>query len=1313
MDRDQDTPGRIWHGPSFLIFDPPPADAPSGVIAQMRIGRAPSESPPAIAELLVTDPVSDEELDQLTWYLEDYWKWPYEGFAARGAEVERMLAKIGERLHRAVVAMSGTDSLQLDEIVIVSDVPAILALPWELLHDGKGFLALGRPTPTSIVRRLAADQADRAPPLQLPLRVLLITARPEGTPHVDQRIIARELLRELDDPSAEAIELEFLRPPTLEALFRRLGRAPPVHVLHFDGHGVFRPGAGRAEGGQGALVFEDGEGRAAFIVADVLAKVMRRQRVPLGVLTACQSATLDRRSAFGSVATQLVRGGVDAVVAMSASVLTVSAAQYSKSFYRALARGAAAPAAHKAARQALHDDPCRHVHQRREDEEGGRVVLVDWWLPHLYTKQPLSLSPETELLADSGLARADATAAARPRPTGAVPPPPRYGFSGRARELLAIERHLYRRRLVVLRGFGGIGKTALASETADWLLHTGMYTGARVVSFEHGGDGAMLLSDLGWYLGLFDGSFDPADTGASLQRVRSSLADRPTLLVVDSIETVLASGDAPLSEPDLDVLSDLLLSVADIPGCGVLLTTRGTNLDAPRLADGDRVRHLALGGLHPDDAYQLATQMLASLNVSREQVPFVDLRELLVELNHHPLAIQLVMPLLMELPIATVRRDLAVLLPRVRDEDALGRNRSLLASLDYSLRRLTVTEQALLANLVVFEGGATELLVPSITEISGSAWEGLRHALERSGLLTPELVHQALPERLLHFHPVLIPYLRALHGTGGPKLVMRYCMAYLALANHIYNHKPQDSERLSALERREFPNFLRAFDLFLSHGHTESATLLYDCLTDLLAGQGMGRIREQLRRRLLHKPSPDSTQVYETLTQEEYLAATVLGEEQLEKGDVSEAYRHFLALLTRMEALPAGAARGSGSLEHAQTLASLARCLLTQGSAPAAETRLRQAWAEVECLLKGAPGNRLYAHEHAVLLISIADLHTHEGRAEEARVVYQLALDEFRSNDDAGGEATALTRLGSARYQANELADAEADFDKALAHFRRVRDSSREAGILNMLGDIAVTRERSADAEGYYRESLAINERNGDADGVAKSSGGLAIIAATAGRSAEAEGWLRYALRFPGIPPLREGAARSNLARSIVEEVRSGRASPSRLGEARGEAVRALRIQRRLGSASEPWKTLDTVATVAELRARDQVAAEYRRREREAYAAFEGNQAKVDGQFGTFIRMAAAAAQHEQAQVALLGPLPQPLACALQRLWAGERDWHALSATLDRDTALVVRRVLDALAPAAQQDRAVPAALDVDPETIMYPSPACPIPTGP
>jgi len=391
---------------------------------------------------LLTDPLTKKERDDLRWYLEVYSDWPYEQFLVRAKKVETLLAELGKRLYdRAFGSLKADRILQAwrlqageqPQISIISDMPIALSLPWELLHDEQGFLVLRTRHPVSIVRRLPqSEQAASPTPFEPPLRVLLVMARPEGTGFVDPRGIARELVDEVQGQVEKGvIELEFLRPPTLHALRIRLGDSelPPIHVLHFDGHGTFDEQVDEKDnlhlnaGKQGMLAFENDEGKLDLVKAEDVAQVLQDSGVRLAMLTACQSALSSADDAFSSVAARLIKSGVDAVAAMSASVLVASATRYAEAFYHELAAGAPAPTAQERARQALYDDPRRHILSRRKDEEGKPVELRDWWLPHFYQQRPLELRPTRP----SGELKQE-LAPSSDRLSESMPAEPRYGF---------------------------------------------------------------------------------------------------------------------------------------------------------------------------------------------------------------------------------------------------------------------------------------------------------------------------------------------------------------------------------------------------------------------------------------------------------------------------------------------------------------------------------------------------------------------------------------------------------------------------------------------------------------------------------------------------------------------------------------------------------------------------------------------------------------------------------------------------------------------------------------------------------------------
>lgn len=88
--------------------------------------------------------------------------------------------------------------------------------------------------------------------------------------------------------------------------------------------------------------------------------------------------------------------------------------------------------------------------------------------------------------------------------------------------------------------------------------------------------------------------------------------------------------------------------------------------------------------------------------------------------------------------------------------------------------------------------------------------------------------------------------------------------------------------------------------------------------------------------------------------------------------------------------------------------------------------------------------------------------------------------------------------------------------------------------------------------------------------------------------------------------------------------------------------------------------TLGTLAGIAELQGNAKAARNYRRCDREAYAAFEGNRHHIDRLWGNLIGAIAAAAQsNEQTRAEVEAVLPQiedrgwRTADATHRIWAG------------------------------------------------------------
>src|SRR5207237_141029 len=146
------------------------------------------------------------EAEELRWYLEKYAIWPSAYFRDRARKVEEDLVKWGRLLHEEAMPLAHTTnvmkawarigdhagrrfSLHIDAS-LEADAPKpevatareaatrLLGLPWELLHDGDSFLFQGA-KPTRVRRRLPNTRVLDVPVVATPIRILLVTARPE------------------------------------------------------------------------------------------------------------------------------------------------------------------------------------------------------------------------------------------------------------------------------------------------------------------------------------------------------------------------------------------------------------------------------------------------------------------------------------------------------------------------------------------------------------------------------------------------------------------------------------------------------------------------------------------------------------------------------------------------------------------------------------------------------------------------------------------------------------------------------------------------------------------------------------------------------------------------------------------------------------------------------------------------------------------------------------------------------------------------------------------------------------------------------
>ncbi|HEU4322444.1 MAG TPA: CHAT domain-containing protein, partial [Roseiflexaceae bacterium] len=551
----------------------------------------------------------------------------------------RLSAALGGDALRDALAAAPPAPDQAGLLALQTDDPDLHAIPWEYLHDGSDFLIFSR----LLVREVPGAPLPQPADPALPWRLAVMGSDPLvhevrdpqsgrflGQAPLRRLAVVRELDRLRDALSAiqPPAPIRWQRiAPNRQALLDDLATPEPL-LFHYTGHGDVTDGVP-------LLCFDDGTGcmdprPAAELAADL------RGVARLAFLNACRTA--DGREPGANLALALVHGGIPAVLGTQYRVLDEAAAVFARTFYQWLAAGwHPAQALHRARVQLRN-------HMRNEPREWAVPVLYlarsyDWQVQRPTLDAPLRPleppAPQTAAL------RAPDQAAER--------------FVGRDRELLELARLFVSegKRIITIRGPGGMGKTALVHTLAERLrfhFPGGILAHSLFLPGEHAGlSAAAVRRALADLLGLRHPAFEQPDAvqaqeDALVQAVRA----RPRLLLIwDNYETVLwrlgrdqdGQDGASFSEDEraeAAAVQRLVRTLAD-GGAHLLFTTRQSPVGLPgETFYPSAEQDYQLRGLRPEDSLRLLRARVG------ERVPSEGfLAQLAAQLDHHPLALGL------------------------------------------------------------------------------------------------------------------------------------------------------------------------------------------------------------------------------------------------------------------------------------------------------------------------------------------------------------------------------------------------------------------------------------------------------------------------------------------------------------------------------------------------------------------------------------------------------------------------------------------------------------------------------------------------
>jgi tetratricopeptide (TPR) repeat protein len=1217
-----------------------------------------------------TAPLGPIEAEDLTWYLERYVNWPSGVFQERARGIEANLQKWGRSLFDTLntdaarnaleawkAAPSGAErrfTVKVDrELMDATDerqadadegATLLLALPWELIHDGEGYLFQGA-RGVRVRRSLPSRNPQQALATEPPIRVLLVSPRPEdeSAGYIDHRSSAKPVVEALT-ALGELAEFKVLEPPTFTALQREL-KSAPYHVVHFDGHGVYD-----RNHGLGALCFEDpaDEGKVAgrrsqLVTADKIAEVIRDHRVPLMFLDACQTAKA-AADPSASVAGKLLESGVGSVTAMSHSVLVETARRFVSEFYRDLMGGKRVGQAMLSGQRALKADTFRGK------VFTGDLHLEDWFVPVLFQEE---LDPQLvrEIPAESIRAIAGR---GRQLALGKIPEEPQHTFVGRSRQLLAAERVLSREEYVVLRGAGGEGKTAIAAELARWLVLTRRFDRGAFVALDQSGDARKMLYAIGDQLVPNYASRAGQDQRLEWQLVDRPLGEQTTVIVIDNVESVLeppaGSEAAALFEAEvLKEILDLCRRLAETGRTRLIFTSREA---IPEPFSGNVLK---IGRLDKWEAIRLVGEVLGKGDLMPHAADAgeseAEVEALVEAVGCHARSLVLLAREVAASGVRHATERIRDLMAKLETEHPGDRERSLLASAELSLGRLPAQTRRRIRPLSVFHGGASLFGICLALKLQPELAVSLVRELENVGIA------EMGEFGYVRFDPAL---LGELDGEEREAARVAWSEAMAAEVEYLYRGTFEKDAHLALnIALLDLANLVSALEYLARVEPPERVIAIATSLEALIA-----ELNRQKALARVVEIRTGATGPVSDWSHPRYRAEQAAVERLLERGRHEEAVQAAGALHARMQA--AGkAAYEEAAYDAAAAQFTLGRALLMSGAAGAALGHLEEARRRFQSLGEVRAAN--------VAVVDSADCLIYLGRYDEAAGAYEESIRVAAQLGDARQRAVIRSQLATVRMLQKRYVEALNLYAEVRKTFQELGESRYVAATWYQIGLLHQKADQYEAAEGAYQESLKIDVQLGNLAGEARTLIALGTVYSLMGRLEEAVRFYRPAAEvFVSLRDLRmEGAVRNNIAYELVKL--------KRYDEARVEVERAIECGKPFGHVGEPWKTFNNLSDLEREVGNGTAARQARNQAIQAYTAYR--RAGGESQSGVSA-LCSSVVQHLGAlrQEADLTPSLRALIPAVEAVLAGSREVRlADDPNIDYDDAAELLLLIESL----------------------------------
>ena len=642
----------------------------------------------------------------------------------------------------------------------------------------------------------------------------------------------------------------------------------------------------------------------------------------------------------------------------------------------------------------------------------------------------------------------------------------------------------HKRRLVALWGAGGVGKTALAIETARGLTETFEH---RVVWVSADGLKDFNLSTL---LDAVASQLNQSDLRKlalepKKEQVCEVVAAAPTLIVLHNFETIEPEEGKQCAE-----------WLAQPALCSALITTRDK-------VENDAARNIPVNTMLPEEAHNLLQQLIAQAHEPRAFAR-LDLDKLIETAEANPLVLQWIVG---QIDLA---QDPQEVLDDLRHGEGSAAERVFNRS--FRLKQLDNGGRAVLLALSLFAPSATRKALAAVSGLDKEKdrkrfKDAVRNLsalwLIRTAEDSPRLAVEGLTRELTKTHLSVDPRDRTFR--------QRFTARFLKYAKA--NETPTP-EHFNALEE-EKDNILSAMDVAFSLKDWFSVMELSDRVYELLRMHGYW---DEARRR-----SEQAFMAAHNLKDEAAIArfahnTAITFQDRGELEEARQLYDESLEIKKRL-----GNQRGI-----AVTLHQIATLAQTQGRLDEAH-QFHDESLKIEKRLGNQRGI-------AITLQALGGLAQEEGELGKARRLYDESLEISKRLDDQRGVAASLHQLGIVCLVEKNIEGAENLLNQSLTILRKLNHKQFISQCLESIGKLRTAQGSFIEAHDLFNESLGIALSLRDKFRVACVKRSMGLLAEKENERGKAMELLREALSgFESLKSPKAEETRRDLERIVGE----------------------------------------------------------------------------------------------------------------------------------------------------------------------------------